>query len=72
MKITIDLEGRDQVEAFTYMSVNGRDGRLPAARYLGLIVDGAIYHRLPADWVEQLRAWPLAIDERDQQQGDLF
>ena len=72
MKTTIDLEGREQVEAFTYISANGRDGRLPSARYLGLIVNSAIYHQLPTPWVEQLRAWPLAKDEREQQQGDLF
>ena len=70
--VTIDVDGGGSVEAFTYSSPRGRRGRLPSARYLGLLVTGARYHQLPDPWLERLQAWPLAIDEREQRQRDLF
>jgi len=70
--VSIDLDGGQKIDAFTYTSKRGRSGRLPSARYLGLIVNGAIHHRLPVPWIDFLRAWPLAIDERSQHQGELF
>jgi cation transport regulator ChaC len=56
-----------RIEAFTYQSSRGRDGRKPSRRYLGLLLAGARHHGLPTPWIERLRAWPLAVDEREQQ-----
>jgi len=60
------------LEAFTYTSNRGQPDRLPSARYLGLIVIGARHHGLPDQWIETLRAWPLAHDERKERQRELF
>ncbi|NNL87317.1 MAG: gamma-glutamylcyclotransferase [Myxococcales bacterium] len=60
------------VAAFTYVSGRGEPGRRPSRRYLNLILRGARHHRLPPDYIEELRALPLAIDERERAQGELF
>lgn len=52
------------LDAFTYESVHGVDGRKPSARYLGLLLRGARHHGLPAAWVARLEALELAADER--------
>ena len=39
-------------------------GRKPSARYLGLLLEGAREHGLPADYVAQLEKLELAHDER--------
>jgi cation transport regulator ChaC len=57
----------ETIGAFTYVSSRGREGRLPSRRYLGLLLAGARHHGLPEEWVARLRAWPLAVDERDSQ-----
>ncbi len=56
-----------RIEAFTYQSSRGQEGRKPSRRYLGLLLAGARHHGLPTPWIERLRAWPLAVDEREQQ-----
>lgn len=58
-----------RLSAFTYQSVRGRSGRKPSRRYLGLLLAGAHQHGLPEDWIERLRAFELACDERDPRQG---
>jgi cation transport regulator ChaC len=50
--------------AFTYRSHHGVDGRKPSARYLGIILDGARHHGLPAEWIAYLEQLELAVDER--------
>jgi hypothetical protein len=55
------------IEAFTYRSEHGKPGRKPSRRYMGLLLTGSRELGLPAPWVERLRAWPLATDERDRQ-----
>ena len=72
LEISVTLASKRQITAFTYASGRGRSGRLPSARYLGLIVNGARYHELPSDWIEHLSAWPLAVDERIEHQATLF
>jgi cation transport regulator ChaC len=57
----------ETIPAFTYVSSRGREGRMPSRRYLGLLLAGARHHGLPEEWVARLRAWPLAVDERDRQ-----
>ncbi len=53
--------------AFTYRSELSRPGRKPSSRYLGLLLAGARELGLPAEYVERLRALPLAVDERARQ-----
>lgn len=55
------------LRAFTYVSSRGREGRKPSRRYLGLLLTGARHHGLPDEWIARLRAWPLAVDERESQ-----
>ena len=55
-----------RVRADTYRSARTCLGRKPSARYLGLLVDGARHHGLPADYVAMLECFELAIDEREQ------
>ena len=69
--VSITLENQRKMTAFTYVSRH-RPNRLPSARYLGLIVNGARYHQLPLEWIEHLSAWPLADDERIEHQAKLF
>jgi cation transport regulator ChaC len=52
------------VAAFTYQSSYASAGRKPSPRYMGLLLDGAREHGLPAEYVSQLRAVELARDER--------
>jgi len=52
---------------YTLHAHEGRVGRKPSPRYMGLLLAGARHHGLPADWIETLRATPLAVDERDPQ-----
>jgi cation transport regulator ChaC len=56
-----------EIAAFTYRSEISRPERKPSRRYLGLLIAGAREHGLPAEYVERLRSWPLAVDERDRQ-----
>lgn len=72
LQVSVTLEDNREMTAFTYASKRGRLGRLPSARYLGLIVNGARYHALPSAWIEHLSAWPLAADERTEHQATLF
>jgi len=50
--------------AFTYRSPHGVVGRKPSARYLGILVEGARHHALPAEWIAYLEGLELAVDER--------
>jgi cation transport regulator ChaC len=57
--------GAHGISAFTYISPHRRAGRKPSARYIGLLLDGARQHGLPADWVALLESLELAVDERE-------
>ena len=57
----------ETLRAFTYVSSRGREGRKPSRRYMGLLLAGARHHGLPDEWIARLRAWPLAVDERERQ-----
>jgi gamma-glutamylcyclotransferase len=56
----------DTIVAFTYHSSYGSPGRKPSPRYMGLLLEGAREHRLPAEYVAFLRSFELAVDERAQ------
>ena len=50
--------------AFTYISPHRDPARKPSARYLRLLVEGANEHGLPSDYIAELQALELALDER--------
>ena len=68
-RLPVRIETRDAgwLDAYTYQSSRGVSGRLPSRRYMGLLLAGARHYDLPASWIDRLRAWPLAVDERDHQ-----
>ena len=65
-RAAITVIDRDErpVEAWTYVSPHGVDGRKPSQRYLNLLLEGAREHELPADYIRRLEELELAVDER--------
>lgn len=57
----------ERIAAFAYRSEAVRPGRKPSARYMGLLLEGARQHGLPAEYVRALEAVELARDERPQE-----
>lgn len=53
-----------RLPAFAYHGAKRVVGRKPSARYLGLLLEGAREHGLPAEWIATLEAFELAVDER--------
>jgi len=62
--VEVVAQDGDVVTAFTYRSSRSDPTRKPSPRYLGLLLDGAHEHGLPAEYVAFLAAHPLAVDER--------
>src|SRR5579863_9348025 len=58
------VDGGEQIAAFTYQSVRISAGRKPSPRYLRLLIEGAVEHGLPSDYLHYLRNFELAVDER--------
>jgi hypothetical protein len=58
------LEGGEQIAAFTYQSERISRGRKPSRRYMDLLIEGAIQHGLPPDYLDYLQYFELAVDER--------
>ena len=52
------------VEAFTLTSERRNPSLLPSTRYMSLLIEGAIEHGLPAEYIEYLRTLP-AIEEHE-------
>ncbi len=63
IEVTVDAEER--VAAFTYCSSVSAAGRKPSARYMGLLLEGARHHGLPAEYLTFLTGFELAWDERE-------
>jgi cation transport regulator ChaC len=63
--VEITVAGGEVLRAFAYRSSFHRDGRKPSARYLGLLIEGAREHGLPAEYVRLLQGFELARDERE-------
>jgi len=69
-RVPVTISTRDgTIAAFTYQSSYASAGRKPSARYIGLLLDGAREHGLPAEYVAVLTAFELAVDERLTQSG---
>ena len=62
--VSIAVARGEPIAAFTYQSERTRLGRKPSPRYMGLLIEGALHHGLPADYIDYLRSFELAVDER--------
>ena len=58
------VDGSEQIAAFTYQSDKMGLGRKPSPRYIALLIEGAVQHGLPHDYLLYLRSFELAADER--------
>jgi len=56
--LVVPLGGGELVEAFTLMSDRRDATLLPSTRYMALLIEGALEHGLPAEYVDFLRAVP--------------
>jgi hypothetical protein len=65
-RVEIELETADgeRLRACTLVSPFAGTGRKPSARYIGLLLEGAREHGVPAEWIARLEAFELAVDER--------
>ena len=65
-RVAVEVAHHDgtRIAAFTYCSTISAPGRKPSPRYIGLLLDGARAHGLPAEYIRTLEALPLAVDER--------
>ena len=62
--VSLFVETGEKIAAFTYQSGKVSWDRKPSPRYMGLLIEGAIQHGLPADYLVYLRTFELAVDER--------
>ena len=62
--VSLIVDGNEQISAFTYQSVRVNWERKPSQRYISLLIEGAVQHGLPADYIAYLRRFELAVDER--------
>ena len=62
--ISAIVDGSEQIAAFTYQSDRISLGRKPSPRYIGLLIEGAVQHGLPSNYLRYLRNFELAADER--------
>jgi gamma-glutamylcyclotransferase len=65
--VNVSVDGGKEIEAFTYQSDKINPGRKPSPRYIALLIEGAVQHGLPPDYVDYLRSFELALDERQSQ-----
>jgi cation transport regulator ChaC len=54
----------ERVVACAYQSALTQAGRKPSPRYIGLLLEGARHHGLPAEYIAYLEQFDLAWDER--------
>jgi gamma-glutamylcyclotransferase len=62
--VDVVVDSGKSIAAFTYQSKLVSEGRKPSARYIGLLIEGARQHGLPADYLDFLQSFELAPDER--------
>ena len=64
LDVAVTIEDGARLTAFAYHGTMTVPGRKPSARYVGLVLDGAREHGLPAEWIRHLETLELAVDER--------
>ena len=67
IQVGVIVDGGEQIGGFTYQSDRISKGRKPSARYIGLLIEGAVQHGLPPHYLDYLRTFDLAADERRSQ-----
>jgi gamma-glutamylcyclotransferase len=70
LAVTVANAAGEAVAAFTYLSEFSSEGRKPSARYMGLLLAGALEHGLPEEYVAELRGFELAHDERPEHERE--
>jgi hypothetical protein len=53
--VSLIVDGGEQISGFTYQSVRVNWERKPSQRYISLLIEGAVQHSLPADYIVYLR-----------------
>ena len=61
-ELGVETLAGEALQAVTLTSTKRGDGLQPSTRYMGLLIEGAIEHGLPDEWIAMLRAVP-AIEE---------
>jgi gamma-glutamylcyclotransferase len=64
IQVSVSVDGAQEIEAFTYQSDKISPRRKPSPRYMALLIEGAVQHGLPPDYIDYLRGFELALDER--------
>jgi gamma-glutamylcyclotransferase len=63
--VEVVVAGEERIAAFAYRGERRDPTRKPSARYLGLLLAGGREHALPAEYLDWVAAFPLAVDERE-------
>jgi len=66
LAVSVNVGPDAPVDAFTYRSSLTMAGRKASPRYMGLLLDGARRHGLPAEYLRFLESFALARDEREE------
>jgi hypothetical protein len=64
-RVEIEVEtlgAPERFAAFTLTSERRDDTLRPSLRYMSLLVEGALEHGLPSEWIERLRAVPAVAE----------
>jgi gamma-glutamylcyclotransferase len=64
IQVRVSVDGAEEIETFTYQSDKISPRRKPSPRYIALLIEGAVQHGLPPDYIDYLRGFELALDER--------
>jgi len=70
IQVSVSVDGAQEIEAFTYQSDKISPRRKPSPRYIALLIEGAVQHGLPPDYIDYLRGFELAVDERCPNRND--
>jgi len=65
IEVEVLASPQESLRAVTLTSDKRGQGLQPSLRYMGLLIEGALEHALPEEWVTMLRAVP-AIEESDE------
>jgi hypothetical protein len=66
IEIAVDpVDASGPSRAFTLVSDKRSDDLQPSDRYMALLIEGALSHGLPAEWIAMLRAIPTCVESAD-------
>lgn len=66
VEIGVDpVDARGPSRAFTLVSDKRSDDLRPSDRYMALLIEGALTHGLPDEWIAMLRAVPTCVESAE-------